>query len=307
MNEIRAKRSRISPDDLLTAVKMTSRLPIVSAINAAGFPKPPGTKFLTSRCVTPSVPKPCNAIGPSEGKYPVLLHNDYMYWPLSYKDDRFSFAIVRTSSTSAELLDILEIKGARYIDSIDVSPGNESISFIGQGYKVVSVRWNDLAAPADSSTSPLQLSSTSSAPFLGTSKLEDDLEVGTIVGIVLGSVLGVMITVVGSYLYRRMLQGKRRALSLPSPRRYSADELENGESNLEDRASLFDRDPSERSLLTRESHSPAIVSSPGRPSNILDYGTIRSSRTSPKMVRGDTWTSIGSNPPGFGLGEPGSD
>ncbi|KAF2477225.1 uncharacterized protein BDR25DRAFT_300236 [Lindgomyces ingoldianus] len=270
---------------------MTSRLPIVSRTNVAGFPKPSGTKLSTSRCLTPSVPSPCNVDGPSEENYPILLYDKYVYWPLSYEDGRFSFAIVRTSNISTKPIDMLEIKGAKCIDSIELSPGNESVSFIGHDNKAVSVAFNDLAASPVLPTAQSPLSSLSSAPVYDTSDLEDDLEVGAIVGIVVGSVLGAMITVIGSYLYWQMLRRKRRAVSLSGRQRLSTEELRNGEPDSRDRSSLLGYG---RRGSCRPTDSRSIVSSHGNPSNIPDYGTL---------VRSETFSSIGSNPLDDGPGD----
>jgi len=272
---------------------MAIRLPQVSATNAAGFPKPSGTKITTSRCVTPNWPIPCNVDGPSHESFPILLDGHNTYWPLSYDDDRFSFAIVRTSRTSTKPIDIFEIKGARYIDSIEVSAGNETVTFIGQGYNVVSVPWNNLSDSVASSSSPLSLSSVSSTFVPSTSDLEDDLKVGAIVGIVVGSVLGAMIIVIGGYLYWQMLRENRREASSRG-QIHSIDESGYGEPDIGDQSPLVSRGRRE-SFRTTDSRS--INSSHVRAGSVPGYGTL---------PRSNTFNSIGSNFDIDGLGDPGS-
>lgn len=199
---------------------------------------------------------------------------------------------------------MLEVKGARYIDSIEVSPANDSVSFIGQDYKAVSVPWNNLPSFAVLSPSFSRASSSTN------SELEDDLEVGAIVGIVVGSVLGAMfIVVISSYLYWRKLRRKGKIISHLGLRTASAGNIENGEPDLGDRESLFGRNR-RGSSRTMESRPTAIFSTSDRSDYCSDYGTIYPSNTSgprPTTARADTWNSIDGHPPGFGLGDPGSD
>jgi hypothetical protein len=105
--------------------------PIISAADATDFPAPPGTKVAT------------NIGGPSKEIHPVLLWADYIYWPLSYIDNRVSMAIVVTDS-GMNIIKVLEAHGARYIEEIRVNEATKEASFIGQAGQVATLSWHQL-------------------------------------------------------------------------------------------------------------------------------------------------------------------
>lgn len=288
-------------------IKMSSIIPIVSTTDAAEFPNPSGTTLSTNRCSTSGIPEGCNAEGPLDSQYPILLHNGYTYWPLSYDDNRKSFALIVTSNSSTYPKDIFEVKGARYIDSIEVLPGNESVKFIGQASNAASVPWTDLTVGTKMANSLLSPFSTSSAPILATSELENELDAGTIAGIVIGCILGAMITVIGGYLYRRMVLNKRKAQMEPllwsSP--HQVEDSESGiEANASDQSPHPDSSRGQGSSHATDGDFSVFSSGPERGDNMWDSRTTVGSVPYRGIRRVDTSSSVGSNPLDAGLGTP---
>jgi hypothetical protein len=105
--------------------------PVASIADASNFPEPPGTKVTA------------NVGGPPKEIYPVLLWTDYIYWPLSYMDNRYSMAIVVTDS-DVNIIKVVEARGARYIEEILVNDATREVSFIGQGQQVATLSWHHL-------------------------------------------------------------------------------------------------------------------------------------------------------------------
>jgi hypothetical protein len=76
----------------------------------------------------------------------VLLWGSYIFWPLSYIDNRVSMAIVQTNTTGA-IVKTAEAAGARYINSIQIDTANKRVAFVGQAGMVASLSWSVLLAP----------------------------------------------------------------------------------------------------------------------------------------------------------------
>ncbi|KAK6537395.1 hypothetical protein TWF694_011582 [Orbilia ellipsospora] len=109
-------------------------VPIVTTADATHFPEPEGTK------VAPGI------IGGNlmpVAFYPVLRWGDCTYWPLSYWDNRMSFAIVVTDQEK-RVLRTIQLKGSRYIQEIRVYPGSREVSFIGQSNLTATISWEQL-------------------------------------------------------------------------------------------------------------------------------------------------------------------
>lgn len=140
---------------------MASSSPTVSIANATDFPAPSGTKVTTDLCPegVEDTDNNCDSSGPSISTYPVLLWNNYTYWPLSWEDNDYSFAIVVTYGPETNITNVFEAPGGRYIDYIIVY-SNESVSFTGQGG---SNSWVDFAELESAAVSPLSTATTSSA------------------------------------------------------------------------------------------------------------------------------------------------
>jgi hypothetical protein len=192
---------------------MRTAIPFVTTTDAAGFPTPSGTKLSTNRCSDADQPQGCRFDGPSESQYPILIHEGYTFWPLAYNDDRSSFAIVVTADSSADPVKIFEVQGARYIDSIEVSFSNESVTLVGQGFRAASIPWSAL------STSAMSRPSTNhpSSHRRFTTDFEDELDAGIVAGISAGCVVGVMGTVIILWLmYRSKVQRRSRSPSVNS-------------------------------------------------------------------------------------------
>ncbi|GFF85987.1 hypothetical protein IFM60648_07550 [Aspergillus lentulus] len=107
--------------------------PRVDRVDASTFCPPPGTKLAVD-------------IDCSISSYPVLLWGGYIFWPLSYIDNRMSMAIVQTNATGA-IIKTVEATGARYINSIQIDTANKRVAFVGQAGMVASLSWSVLPAP----------------------------------------------------------------------------------------------------------------------------------------------------------------
>ncbi len=189
---------------------MSSSKPVAGTGDASNFPAPSGTKVATNRCLPG--PEGCNPNGPQVSAYPVLLYNGFTYWPLSYEDNRVSFAIVITSGSTLSIVGQFEAPGSRYIDSIQVSSGTETVNFVGQSFDGASVSWSELAQAANAGTGTgtgtgtSGGSGTSTTPSVGGSATSGSstlatispggspsLGGGAIAGIAIGGVVGVVI------------------------------------------------------------------------------------------------------------------
>jgi len=83
--------------------------------------------------------------GPIVQVYPVLLWGHYIYWPLSFYDNRVSMALVITD-TALNIVNCLHVPGARYIHQMVVSAKDRKVHFIGQGDMIVTLSWEMLSA-----------------------------------------------------------------------------------------------------------------------------------------------------------------
>lgn len=83
--------------------------------------------------------------GPLVQLYPVLRWGHYIYWPLSFEDNRVSMALVITD-TALNILQRLHVPGARYIHQMVVSPSSRKVLFIGQAEQTVTLSWEMLSA-----------------------------------------------------------------------------------------------------------------------------------------------------------------
>ncbi|KAI1489167.1 kinase-like domain-containing protein [Biscogniauxia mediterranea] len=106
-------------------------VPIVSTADATDFRAPDDLKVTLDLGNT------------SIHRHPVLRWGEYTYWPLSYIDNRVSFAIVVTNS-KGEIVKRIPANGARYLREIEVNIKSQEVSFIGQVGQVATLRWNDL-------------------------------------------------------------------------------------------------------------------------------------------------------------------
>jgi hypothetical protein len=106
--------------------------PKIDRVDASNLCPPPGTKLAVD-------------IDCSISSYPVLLWGSYIFWPLSYIDNRVSMAIVQTNTTGA-IIKTVEATGARYINSIQVDTANKRVAFVGQAEMVATLSWTVLLA-----------------------------------------------------------------------------------------------------------------------------------------------------------------
>ncbi len=79
----------------------------------------------------------------SASQCPVLVWNDYTYWALSYRDNRFAMAIV-AYDRDGNLIKRFEKDGARYISSVAVDSNTNTVTFIGQASQSITMTWNEL-------------------------------------------------------------------------------------------------------------------------------------------------------------------
>ncbi|PKX99487.1 purine and uridine phosphorylase [Aspergillus novofumigatus IBT 16806] len=104
--------------------------PSINYVDASNCSPPSGTKL--------AVDTDC-----SISSYPVLLWGNYIFWPLSYIDNRLSLAIVQTNTAGATIRTV-EATGARYINNIQIDTANKRVSFVGQAGMVASLSWSIL-------------------------------------------------------------------------------------------------------------------------------------------------------------------
>ncbi|RYP03327.1 hypothetical protein DL764_005223 [Monosporascus ibericus] len=209
---------------------MSSNTPVVSATDASNFPAPSGLQVVQNA-------------GYVFEDYPILLYNGHTFWPLSYVDNRWSFAIVITTGSTTNIINTFEAPGARYIESIQVYSGNQTVSFIGQSADAASVLWSRLRSEASITVTPTSTtgSATSGITTLPTSTSTlssahspsnsdaapasaggQSLSGGTIAGVVIGSFFGLIILGIVSWLVYKWLNPStepptKLAAALPAP------------------------------------------------------------------------------------------
>ncbi|KAK4190461.1 hypothetical protein QBC35DRAFT_490434 [Podospora australis] len=146
-----------------SANTMSSSFTVTTA-DAGKLAPPSGVSALTTRCLQPSGVG-CNREGPRISEFPVVAYDDYIFWPLSYRDasqKSFAMLITRNAASSYQFVDVFELPGARVIDSISISSTSGSITFEGANFQRVSVSGESLSSkigaggsdPSPSSSSP---------------------------------------------------------------------------------------------------------------------------------------------------------
>lgn len=82
--------------------------------------------------------------GPLVQVYPVLRFGQYMYWPVSFNDNRVGTSLV---ITDLELNNVgrLDVLGSRYVHQIVVAR-DRKVHFIGQGDQIITLSWEMLSA-----------------------------------------------------------------------------------------------------------------------------------------------------------------
>jgi hypothetical protein len=124
------------------ALLSTGKQAIMASGPTVNFPVPGGTK------VTVDIG------GPPIQLYPVLRLGHYTYWPLSYIDNRVCMAIVITDS-ARNIIETLEVTGARYINEIQINASTREVCFIGQAGQVATLSWNALFVAPTANQRPL--------------------------------------------------------------------------------------------------------------------------------------------------------
>jgi hypothetical protein len=77
-------------------------------------------------------------------KCPIIKYQGYVTWVLSYKDNRFSMAVVTWDGTGKVVRNV-EQKGARYIVNAVSSSKTHTITLSGQDSKTITLPWSDFA------------------------------------------------------------------------------------------------------------------------------------------------------------------
>lgn len=76
-------------------------------------------------------------------KCPVIRYQGMTTWVFSYKDNRWSMALV-TYDANDNIVRNVEHKGARYIVNATSSPKTQTVTIQGQGNKTITVPWSEL-------------------------------------------------------------------------------------------------------------------------------------------------------------------
>ena len=76
-------------------------------------------------------------------KCPVIRYQGMTTWVLSYKDNRWSMALV-TYDRDNKIVRNVEKKGARYIVNAVSSPRTQMVTISGQDNKAITVPWSEL-------------------------------------------------------------------------------------------------------------------------------------------------------------------
>ncbi len=175
--------------------------PTVTSADATNFRAPDGCKIATDRCAelsslpNDSAISDCNPNGPTTESYPVVALGSYTFWPLSYEDDRFVFAVA-VADSDMNVINTLEVDGARYIGSIHVDSANRSVNFVGQANATASLAWDTLSLATIGRRSPVPeaaLPSNASTASSDSQTSSNGLSVGGIVGIAIGGFVGVIL------------------------------------------------------------------------------------------------------------------
>ena len=74
---------------------------------------------------------------------PVIRYQGMTTWVFSYKDNRWSMALV-TYDGSGKIVRNVEHKGARYIVNAVSSPKTQTVTISGQDNKAITVPWSEL-------------------------------------------------------------------------------------------------------------------------------------------------------------------
>ncbi|HWI51897.1 MAG TPA: hypothetical protein VNT01_07135 [Symbiobacteriaceae bacterium] len=77
---------------------------------------------------------------------PVILWGDYMYWPLSYIDNRVAMCLVAYDAAK-NVVGQWEMPGARYVVSAAVDENGHKVTFVGQANQQVSIAWSTMVIP----------------------------------------------------------------------------------------------------------------------------------------------------------------
>jgi hypothetical protein len=76
-------------------------------------------------------------------KCPVIRYQGMTTWVFSYKDNRWSMALVTYAPDNTVVRNV-EHKGARYIVNAISSPKTKSVTIQGQSNKTITVPWSEL-------------------------------------------------------------------------------------------------------------------------------------------------------------------
>jgi hypothetical protein len=111
-------------------------VPTVEFIAANSHPAvPPGLQLM---CM------PVSGNGaPNSETCPVVKYHGVSTWAFSYADNRDSLALV-TYDADNKIVRNVEKPGARYLFNASVSYPNQTVTFIGQAEKFVTVPWSDI-------------------------------------------------------------------------------------------------------------------------------------------------------------------
>ncbi|RYP72544.1 hypothetical protein DL769_004434 [Monosporascus sp. CRB-8-3] len=112
-------------------IDIRATIPTNGTMDATDFAAPNGTSVVTN--------------GFSEQFYPVVFLDNYTYWPLSYDDDRYSFAVVVTDNDT-NVINSIDAPGARYIDYIVINSINETVDFVGEADETAVLAWDVLSS-----------------------------------------------------------------------------------------------------------------------------------------------------------------
>jgi hypothetical protein len=144
--------------------------------------------------------------GRSPSLYPVVHLGNITYWPLSYDDNRYSFAVVVTDSDDTTPLNTFEAPGARYIDYIVVNQSDKTVLFYGQGNDAAVIAWDVLSAAATATNNFASGNSSNSSPDPSTPSSPNT---GAIAGGAVGGVVGLIL--VASLLWWLLRYCKERS------------------------------------------------------------------------------------------------
>lgn len=87
----------------------------------------------------------CPTNGAGVGACPVIRWQGMDHVALSYRDNRLSFAL-HTWDAAGTLRSAVETKGARYLNAVRVDTAAETVDFVGQDDRAVTLTWSELEA-----------------------------------------------------------------------------------------------------------------------------------------------------------------